>query len=101
MNAIVVYDSLRGNTQLIASAVGDAMAPLGDVRVYRVDQLPVGVHADAWVIGGADPCPRIEQTSLRFPDPPRAQQPEGRSRRDLRHALPLPAPDQRLGSLLG
>lgn len=52
MNAIVVYDSLRGNTQLIASTVAEAMAPLGDVRVYRVDQLPVGTHADAWVVGG-------------------------------------------------
>jgi flavodoxin len=52
MNAIVVYDSLRGNTQLIASTVAEAMAPLGDVRVYRVDQVPVGVHADAWVVGG-------------------------------------------------
>jgi flavodoxin len=52
MNAIVVYDSLRGNTKLVANTVAQAMAPLGDVRVYRVDQLPVGIHPDAWVIGG-------------------------------------------------
>ena len=52
MNAIVIYDSLHGNTQRVAATVAQAMAPLGDVHVYRVDELPADARADAWVIGG-------------------------------------------------
>jgi flavodoxin len=52
MNAIVIYDSLHGNTQRVAATVAQAMAPLGDVHLYRVDELPADARADAWVIGG-------------------------------------------------
>ncbi len=52
MNVIVVYDTLHGNTQRVASVIAEQMAPLGNVRLYRVDQVPAMTDTDAWVIGG-------------------------------------------------
>ena len=52
MNAIVVFDSLHGNTERIAQAVGEALQPLGAVRVMRTTDVPPGTTADAWVLGG-------------------------------------------------
>ena len=52
MNAIVVFDSLHGNTERIAHAIGEALGPLGEVRVLRTTEVPPGTTADAWVIGG-------------------------------------------------
>ena len=52
MHAIVVYDSLHGNTERIAAAIGEALAPLGEVRVVRTTDLSPAACADAWVVGG-------------------------------------------------
>jgi flavodoxin len=52
VNAIVVFDSLHGNTERIAHAIGEALEPLGNVRVLRTTDVPPGTTADAWVVGG-------------------------------------------------
>jgi flavodoxin len=39
MNALVVYDSLFGNTERIAQAIGDALAAQADVEVRRADDV--------------------------------------------------------------
>ena len=36
MNALVVYDSLFGNTERIAQAIGDALAAQADVQTLRI-----------------------------------------------------------------
>jgi flavodoxin len=52
VNAIVVFDSLHGNTERVAHAIGEALGPLGEVRVLRTTDVPPGISADAWVVGG-------------------------------------------------
>ena len=52
MNAIVVFDSLHGNTERIAHAIGQALEPLGEVKVLRTTDVPPSATADAWVVGG-------------------------------------------------
>ena len=48
MRAVIVYESMYGNTHLVADAVADGLA-----SVYQVDVVPV-VRADPQVIDGAD-----------------------------------------------
>ena len=52
MNAIVVFDSLHGNTERIAHAIGDGLKPVGEVRVLPSTEVPAHASADLWVIGG-------------------------------------------------
>lgn len=52
MHTIVVFDSVHGNTERIAHAIGEALAPLGDVRVLRTTEVPPDATADAWIVGG-------------------------------------------------
>jgi flavodoxin len=52
MNAIVVFDSLHGNTERVAHAIAESLEPLGEVRVLRTTEVPPGTTADAWVVGG-------------------------------------------------
>jgi flavodoxin I len=40
MKTLVIYDSLYGNTEIIARAIGDAIP--GEVQVLRVGQVPAG-----------------------------------------------------------
>jgi flavodoxin len=64
MNTLVVYDSLYGNTQAIAQAIGGAIS--GEVQVLHVDQLDIGDldTADLVIIGspthGALPSQAIQ-----------------------------------------
>ena len=39
MNAVVVYDSAFGNTELVAQAIGHALGLLGQVQVARVGEV--------------------------------------------------------------
>jgi flavodoxin len=45
MKAVVVYDSVYGNTEIIARAIGDAIA--GEVEVVRVGQVQPGELQDS------------------------------------------------------
>lgn len=52
MHAIVVFDSLHGNTERVADVIGEALGALGEVRVVRTTDLPPDATADIWVVGG-------------------------------------------------
>ena len=39
MKALVIYDSFFGNTEQIARAIGEALAPQGDVQTLKVDEV--------------------------------------------------------------
>lgn len=54
MNALVVYDSMFGNTERIAQAIGEALAAQADVQTLRVgDVKPEQVAGAALLIAGA------------------------------------------------
>jgi len=50
MNALVVYFSKFGNTQMVAEAIGQALEPAGSVRVLSLDELTVSDLQDANLI---------------------------------------------------
>ena len=72
MKAIVVYDSVYGNTQKIAETIGGAIA--GEVRVARVgDIAPADVTAvDLLVVGspthGGRPTPAVQEFLNKIPE---------------------------------
>jgi hypothetical protein len=54
MRAVVVYESMYGNTHLVADAVAEGLAPLGEVAVVPVEGATADVLAsvDLVVVGG-------------------------------------------------
>src|SRR2546429_9644634 len=54
MRAVVVYESMYGNTHLVADAIGAGLRPAFDVSVVSVAQVSPAVLADAElvVVGG-------------------------------------------------
>jgi len=53
MRAVVVYESMYGNTHLIADAIGEGLASLGEVEVVPVERATAAVSdADLVVVGG-------------------------------------------------
>lgn len=54
MHAVVVYESMYGNTHTVAERIGAGLAPLGDVRVLPVSEATDEVvgSADLLVVGG-------------------------------------------------
>ena len=66
MKALVVYDSVYGNTEKVATAIGEAIAPSGEVEVLRVDAANPSELAstDLLIVGspvhGGRPTPPIQ-----------------------------------------
>lgn len=54
MKALVVYESMFGNTESVASSIGDGLASHLDVEVVSVDRMPVldEQDIDLLVVGG-------------------------------------------------
>ncbi len=52
MRAIVVYESMFGNTGQAARAIGDGLAMYGDVRVVEVGEAPTDISGFALVVLG-------------------------------------------------
>ena len=54
MRALVVYESMFGNTEAVARAVADGLAEMHDVDLREVSQAPIAVIArvDLIVVGG-------------------------------------------------
>lgn len=54
MRAVVVYESMYGNTHLVADAIAEGLAPIGEVEVVPVDGATAAVlaGADLLVVGG-------------------------------------------------
>jgi len=69
MKIVVVFESMFGNTQLIAEAVAKGLADQGDVTVGSVDELAPDVvqDADLIVAGGPTHAHGMARKSTRFP----------------------------------
>jgi menaquinone-dependent protoporphyrinogen IX oxidase len=67
MKALVVYESMYGNTHLIASAVADGLRPHGDATVVRVDEADPELveSADVIVVGGPTHAHGMSRASTR------------------------------------
>jgi hypothetical protein len=54
MKAVVLYESLFGNTEAVARAIADGLAPVGEVALARFGEVPQGAveEADLVVLGG-------------------------------------------------
>lgn len=75
MKTLVVYDSVYGNTEIIARAIGDAIP--GEVQVLRVGQVNAGdlKNVDLLIIGapthGAMPTEAVQDLVARVGPPAR------------------------------
>ena len=75
MKTFVVYDSVYGNTEIIARAIGDAIP--GEVQVLRVSQVDVGQleSVDLLIIGspthGGGPSEAVQSLVERIGSPAR------------------------------
>jgi flavodoxin len=75
MKTLVVYDSVYGNTEIIARAIGDAIP--GEVQVLRVGQVNVGdlEHVDLLILGapthGSLPSEAAQGLVAKIGPPPR------------------------------
>lgn len=58
MRAVVVYESMYGNTHLVADAIGDGLATAYEVDVVPVDRADRQLleHADLVVVGAGKPA---------------------------------------------
>ena len=67
MHAIVVYESMYGNTHEVAAAIGRGLAGAGDVAVVSVDGATPEVlaGADLLVVGGPTHAHGMSRTSTR------------------------------------
>lgn len=54
MRAVVLFESVYGNTEAIARAIADGLAPAGEVTLARFGEVPSGAveAADLVVLGG-------------------------------------------------
>ncbi|WP_410661837.1 flavodoxin family protein [Amycolatopsis sp. lyj-112] len=52
MRAMVVYESMFGNTEQVAKAVADGLAPNAEVDVVNIDDVGSVAEADLLVVGG-------------------------------------------------
>jgi hypothetical protein len=54
MKAVILYESLFGNTATVARAIADGLGPIGEVTVAQYGEVPEGVaeEADLLVLGG-------------------------------------------------
>jgi len=69
VNALVIYDSMFGNTEQIARAIGTELAKLGTVEVRNIDEvgaLPTGL--DLLVVGGPTQGHGVDQDEKAFLD---------------------------------
>jgi len=66
MKALVVYDSVYGNTEKIARAIGEAITPSGEVKVLRASEMNTSGLAslDLLIVGspvhGGRPTPAVQ-----------------------------------------
>jgi hypothetical protein len=67
---VVVYESMFGNTELIAEAIADGLSGAGDVSLGSVDELApdVACDADLIVAGGPTHAHGMARKSTRYPE---------------------------------
>ena len=65
MKALIVYDSVYGNTEKVARAIGEAMTPSGEVKVLRAgdtnssELASVGLLIVGSPVHGGRPTPAV------------------------------------------
>ena len=66
MRAVVVYESMYGNTHVVADAIGAGLKTAFDVSVVPVSQASPAVLADAdlLVVGGSKPKRAVNCSDL-------------------------------------
>jgi len=75
VKALIVYDSLHGNTEKIARAIAAALAPSADVKVLRAGEAnPSELESiDLLIVGsptqGGRPTPAIQDFLTRVSEP--------------------------------
>jgi len=73
MKALIVYDSVYGNTEKIARAIAEAITPSGEVKVLRVDEASPSELAstDLLIVGSPThagrPTPAIQDLLNKVP----------------------------------
>ena len=72
MKALVIYDSVFGNTEQIAQAIGNALGSPGDVEILRVsDAKPEQLRTELLIVGsptrGFRPTPAINDLLKSIP----------------------------------
>ena len=82
MKALLVYESMFGNTEKIARAVGDGLSQEMQVELFEVRDAPPVITdlVDLVIVGGP-----THAFSLSRSKHPRRRGPAGRSRRARRH----------------
>jgi hypothetical protein len=67
MKAVVVYESMYGNTHHVATAIGDGLSSAGDVAVVPVDEATPAVleSADLLIVGGPTHVHGMSRASTR------------------------------------
>jgi flavodoxin len=79
MKALIVYDSVYGNTEKVAEAIGEAMTPSVEVKVLRAGETNTSELAsiDLLIVGspvhGGRPTPPVQDFLTKMP----LQSPEG------------------------
>jgi flavodoxin I len=74
MKALVVYDSVYGNTEKIARAIGDAIAPSAEVKVMRAGEANPSelISLDLLIVGspthGGRPVPGVQDFLKKVPE---------------------------------
>jgi flavodoxin I len=75
MKALIVYDSVYGNTEKIARAIAEAIAPSGEVKVVQAGEAsPSELESiDLLIVGspthGGRPTPAIQDRINKMPQP--------------------------------
>ncbi len=65
MKALVVYESMYGNTHEIANAIAEGLQSLGEIAVTSVADAAVTVDADLLVVGGPTHVHGLSRSSSR------------------------------------
>jgi hypothetical protein len=67
MKAVVIYESMYGNTHLVAQAIGNGLSAIGDVVVVPVDDASTELleSADLVVVGGPTHAHGVSRASTR------------------------------------
>jgi len=74
MKALVVYDSVYGNTEKIARAIGEAIAPSAEVKVVRAGEanlselMPVDLLIAGSPTHGGRPVPAVQDFLKKVPE---------------------------------
>jgi Flavodoxin len=93
MRAVIVYESMFGNTETVARAIGQGLEPFADVRVVEVGEVPAELDGvDLLVVGGPTHAFGMSRASTRQDAERQADGPVVSRRQGIREWLPALPP---------